>query len=662
MLAACAVAGCAGNDTSNSEFDSLAEPIRYRDFASRVIYFVMPDRYANGDPLNDSGGLSGPRKDTGFDPTDPGFYHGGDIRGLTGDCADPKTGLKRVSDLGFTGIWVTPLVVQRTVQDTSAAYHGYWGIDFTNVDPHLGTKEEVRKFVECAHSLEMTVYLDVVVNHTGDVIMPVGGNTFREEPESPYEAYVLPSDVDVKRPKWLNDTANYHNRGDVNWGGCSQACFEQGDFFGLDDIATENEEVVDGFAQVFGEWITQFKFDGFRVDTARHVDRDFYRRWVPQILETAKKSGINEFEIFGEVFLTDAIEQSAYIREWGLPNQIDFPLYDVASSYAGGSSGAGGIELRLADDDYARTANGVAPTPATFIGNHDIGRTAFIIKGQMGASGQELLERVNLAHSLLYLLRGAPVIYYGDEFGLIGSGGDKESRQDLFATQVSDWQNQERLGGPPIGAGSSFDVINNPVGAHIRSLGALRKKYPVLSTGATQVRIAESGGLVVSRFDFADQREYLSVFNNSLEPLTLSFATGTVDSEFQSLYGGTKSKKSKLDGSLTLTIPALDASLLRAKNKFAQIKTNPILKVDVDDYSDLLRLTAITSTSPQQVTFLIDRGDGWKRVAVDDSAEFHAYISPSSLSAGEKVKVIAVSRFADNSIMISKIQTWENTR
>ena len=139
----------------------------------------------------------------------------------------------------------------------------------------------------------------------------------------------------------------HHNRGDVNWGGCSKACFEQGDFFGLDDIATENEEVVDGFAQVFGEWITQFKFDGFRVDTAKHVDRDFFRRWVPRILETAKKSGINEFEIFGEVFLTDAIEQSAYIREWGLPNQLDFPFYDVASSYAGGSSGAGASSYDL---------------------------------------------------------------------------------------------------------------------------------------------------------------------------------------------------------------------------------------------------------------------------------------------------------------------------
>lgn len=656
------IASCTSNETKTNEFETLAAPIRYSDFASRVIYFVMPDRYANGDQSNDLGGLSGMRKDTGFDPTDTGFYHGGDLQGLTGDCTDPQRGLQRLSDLGFTGIWVTPLVVQRTVQDTSAAYHGYWGIDFTTVDPHLGTEEDVREFVDCAHSLDMRVYLDIVVNHTGDVIMPVGGNTFREEPEPPYEAYMMPGDVRIKKPEWMNDISNYHNRGDINWGGCSQACFEQGDFSGLDDLYTEKPAVVDGLAQVFGDWITRFKIDGFRVDTARHVDRKFYDRWVPQILDTARKAGVDEFEIFGEVFLIDAIEQSAYVREWGLPNQLDFPLYDAVARYAGGISGAGGIEMRLADDDYARTSDGLAPTPGTFIGNHDIGRTALVIKGQMGATGNELLQRVNLAHSLLYLTRGAPIIYYGDEFGLIGSGGDKEARQDLFPTQVSDWQRQERVGSAPIGTGSSFDVQNHPVGEHLRALGALRKEQPVLSTGATQVRLSEGGGLVVSRFDFGDRREYLSVFNNMLEPITLSFSTATPNSDFVSLFGAALASKSNGDGTLTLTIPALDASLLRATEHFPEVKTAPTLEVGEDDYSNLWRFTATTSASPQQVTFLIDRGNGWTRLAVDDSAEFHSYISPRLLKPGEIVKVIAISRFTDGSIMASEATTFTNTR
>lgn len=172
-----------GSPEEAALIESLAAPIVYSDFASRVVYFVMTDRYANGDTANDSGFVTGPRKITGFDPTDIGFFHGGDLKGLTGGCTDPKTGLQRLADLGFNGIWITPLVVQRTVQGDSAAYHGYWGVDFTTIDPRFGTEDDLRAFVDCAHSLDMKVYLDVVVNHTGDVILLVGGSGFVEEPE-----------------------------------------------------------------------------------------------------------------------------------------------------------------------------------------------------------------------------------------------------------------------------------------------------------------------------------------------------------------------------------------------------------------------------------------------------------------------------------------------
>src|SRR5689334_12098597 len=103
--------------------------------ASQRIYFVMPDRYANGNTKNDTGGLSGPRGTTGFDPTDTGFYHGGDLQGLTAN-------LKRIHDLGFTALWVTPVLKQQTFSQGTAAYHGYWGLDFTTVDPHLGTDQD----------------------------------------------------------------------------------------------------------------------------------------------------------------------------------------------------------------------------------------------------------------------------------------------------------------------------------------------------------------------------------------------------------------------------------------------------------------------------------------------------------------------------------------
>ncbi len=126
---------------------TLAKPPVRSSIASQRIYFVMTDRYANGDPANDRGGRTGTRGVTGFDPADTGWFHGGDFRGLTGGCTT-GTGLARIKALGFTAVWVTPPFGQKAVQGSSAAYHGYWIRDFTSVDPHLGTEQDFAAFVD----------------------------------------------------------------------------------------------------------------------------------------------------------------------------------------------------------------------------------------------------------------------------------------------------------------------------------------------------------------------------------------------------------------------------------------------------------------------------------------------------------------------------------
>ncbi|MGL6279577.1 MAG: alpha-amylase family glycosyl hydrolase, partial [Gaiella sp.] len=392
---------------SGAELELLSQPPTVSPFAQQRVYFVMTDRYRNGDPGNDRGGSTGSVGQSGFDPTSPGFFHGGDFAGLTGTCDDPREGLARIKALGFTALWVTPPVRQRTVQADSAAYHGYWGLDFTTVDPHLGTEAEFRAFVDCAHRLGMKVYLDVVVNHTADVITPTGsayvgpeeipyrdcsgrpflplryagGTTFpcMRVKDMPRIPVILPSDRNAKKPAWLNNPLRYHNRGEIDFGGCNVICFEQGDFFGLDDLFTEQPVVVQGLAEVHGSWITRFGVDGFRVDTAKHVDAKFFSTWVPKVRAIAAAAGVKDFEIFGEVFVGDAIELSTYPRLRRVPNVLDFPLQDTLVRYAGGTSGSKGIEARLADDDYFLTAAGVTPTPGTFLGNHDIGRVGRLI-------------------------------------------------------------------------------------------------------------------------------------------------------------------------------------------------------------------------------------------------------------------------------------------
>jgi alpha-amylase len=672
---------------TGAALQALAQPPTYSAFASQRIYFVMPDRYANGDPANDRGGLSGQRPATGYDPADPGWYHGGDLKGLTGTCTDPQTGLARLKDLGFSAIWVTPVVAQQTVQADSAAYHGYWGLDFTRVDPHLGTNADFAAFTDCAHRLGLKVYLDVVVNHTADVILPAGGSTYLESGEVPYrdckgkpfsaqryagtkrfpcvsaryqprQPLVLPQNRNVKKPAWLNEVTRYHNRGSITFDSCSPACFEQGDFFGLDDLFTEQPFVVNGLVEAFGDWIRQFKVDGFRVDTARHVDRAFFRAWAPKILATARAAGVQDFEIFGEVFLTDTVELSSFVRDRGIPNVIDFPLQDSLVRYAGGSAGSRGIATRLADDDYFRGPDGLAPTPATFLGNHDIGRAAAKIREQTQAAGGELLARVNLGNSLLYLLRGAPTVYYGDEVGMIGRGGDKAARQDMFPTKVVEWQNEERVGSRPIGTGSSFDLVGHAVAAHVRVLGALRAEHPALSTGATFVRLAQQSILAVSRIDRASRHEYLAVFNAGEESARVTVSTATPSASWEPLLG-TAGAQSAATGRVTLTVPALSAVLLRAEAELPKRgAARPALTVRPDEISSLLRVSAAASTlDPLSVTFAVRRAGAsrWSRLGVDDSGPYAVYVDPRRYRKGERISLVAVVRASDGSVSTSPV-------
>ena len=508
----------------------------------------MPDRYANGNPANDRGGLTGGANVTGYDPADTGYFHGGDLKGLTDR-------LQRIRDLGFTALWITPVLKQQTVNSGSAGYHGYWGLDFTTVDPHLGTDQDFATLVDRAHTLGLKVYLDVVVNHTGDVIALSNGSTYSDIPfrdcrgrffkaasyvtakrfpclstrYMPEVPYVAPQDRQLKKPAWLNDPLNYHDRGNIDFGSCSAQCFEQGDFFGLDDLFTEKPNVSNGLARIYASWVSRLHVDGFRVDTAKHVNAAFFGLWVPKIRAAAKAAGTpTDFPVFGEVTLNDAIDLADYVRSRGLPQVLDFPFQAVASAYAAGFSGAKGIAQRLADDDYFRLPDGSGPAFPTFLGNHDIGRAAQQILAQSpGLSPSALLQHVLLGYDLLYLLRGAPVVMYGDEVGMIGAGGDKAARQDMFPTRVGDWRTENRVGSPPIGNGSSFDVTDNPIEGQLRTLAALRDRYPALATGASVVRYASGPVLVVSRIDIATGAELVAAFNNGDSPARVTVATGT---------------------------------------------------------------------------------------------------------------------------------------
>src|SRR3954447_3468152 len=316
--------------------------------AKQRIYFVMTDRYADGDRSNDRG--------PGFDATSTAYFHGGDFKGLTAN-------LDRIKAMGFTSIWITPPFGQNTVQGSSAAYHGYWINDFLHVDPQLGTDADFGAFVSRAHALGLKVILDAVVNHTGDTIQ-LANPAYSTKPYRDCHGQVfdpakyvggtsvpclnektMPTpvtlDLKIKQPAWLNDATNYHDRGDLSFSGpCDEQCLEQGDFFGLDDLFTEKPNVVNGLAQIYGDWVRKYKLDGFRVDTARHVNPGFFGIWVPKILAAAHDAGVDDFQIFGEGAVTDPLQLATFVRDRGLPNVLDFPFQDNAVHFTAGQINA----------------------------------------------------------------------------------------------------------------------------------------------------------------------------------------------------------------------------------------------------------------------------------------------------------------------------------
>ena len=591
-----------------------------------VIYFVMPDRYRNGDSSNDNF--------PGFDPTHTAFFHGGDLKGLTGNCVDDD-GLARLKKLGFTAIWLTPLVVQQPPTDGGAGYHGYWGVDFLDVDPHLGTKEDLLALSSCAEKLGLKLILDVVTNHTGDIVW-----------YNNREAYIPDKYKNIKNPSWLNEISNYHNYGDMNSCWSPGACVRDGDFFGLDDLATEKPEVYNGLAEVYGDWIEKYGFVGFRVDTARHLDNEFFKNWSPQINQIAGESGMANFTIFGEVWEPSPIALMPYIRVNKMQSALDFPFQRVAVDYAASSSNAGILKNLFAYDDYYTSATSSASNLVTFLGNHDMGRANFLIERVKINPPGQLLSRVKLANTLLYLSRGIPTVYYGDEVGILGSGNgrDQLARQDLFPTKVEIWKQEARVTGRPVGDADSFtDTFSNPIAKHLMALSELRRAHPALANEQMQIRYAKGPVFAFSKRALNEKREYLVVLNNGAKARTVTISTAT-SGKWRDLIDG-KSFISK-SGELTLKLDGLSSKILRAESdiNLRGIKLGK-LSLKEDFLSGFYNLSLKVESKDLAIAEFFIRTKGvskWSTLGVDLNQPFKVFIDPYQYSGPVEVKAIVV--------------------
>ncbi len=596
--------------------------------SSDLIYFVMPDRYKDGNVSND--------KLDGFDPTSTAFWHGGDLKGLTGTCSPGDDGLARIKAMGFTAVWVTPLVTQAAPTAISAGYHGYWGIDFLNVDPHLGTNADLVAFSACAKKLKLKLILDVVTNHTADVIQYNGT-----------DAYIPIDWAKLKNPSWLNDLANYHNYGDMK--GCRSTgdCVTQGDFYGLDDLATEKPVVYKGWADVYGQWIQKYGFSGFRVDTAKHVDTEFFKHWQPLILQKAKNAGVSKFTIFGEVSETTAFNLMTYVRENKIQTVLDFPFQASATDFASGIGTATDLSSFFLYDDYYTSPTSTASNLVTFLGNHDMGRVGFILNSKKIQTPSELLARDKLAHALMYFSRGVPTVYYGDEVGMTGtnSGNDQMARQDMFSTKIPDWKTELRIGGKSVGNGNSFTLAkSNPLPKYLTMLANLRAQNPALANGTTQTRFAKGSVYAVSKKDPAENREYVVAFNNGLKPQSIEIATATSSGGWRSLLGSIQYRTG--GATLKFTVPALSTVVFKANNRIDKVNV-AVSKISVvlDDMTGYYQVSGkLSSNDLLSVEFLArsTSSAAWTSLGVDTNAPYSVYINPKDF-LGQDIEIKAVA-------------------
>jgi hypothetical protein len=278
----------------------------------------------------------------------------------------------------------------------------------------------------------------------------------------------------------------------------------------------------------------------------------------------------------------------------------------------------------------------------------------------------EALAKAKVANALLFLLRGGPALYYGDEKGMIGRGGDKAARQDMFPTQVPYWQDEKRIGSGPIGTRSAFSVAN-PLEDQITAMQAVIKANPALRSGTQQIRHAKAGVFAVTRY--LNGQEYAVVFNAGKTAQEIKFNASTSGSKWTPILG-TALSSSVSGANLTVRVGGADFVVLKAATKF-KAKLAPALTMNtpradftMDDFLELS--STVKGDEYNQVTFLVRiAGKSWVNVGTSDhrtvkgdtaaAGLYRVFIDPEKYPRGTNLEIVSVVKNAANKTAVSKI-------
>ena len=264
-----------------------------------------------------------------------------------------------------------------------------------------------------------------------------------------------------------------------------------------------------------------------------------------------------------------------------------------------------------------------------------------------------------LGYDLMYMSRGIPNVYYGDEVGMIGTGGDQAARQDMFPTSVTSWRSEARIAADPIGTGSYLIGRNHPIQERITWLNSLRADHPALKAGAQIQRYSANNVIAFSRIDLVNRKEYLVALNNSqVTKSGLRIKTSSPNTVFSQVWGQTQSVTSDAEGYVTIWVGDRQAVVLEAQSALPAAGTVGTVSLTMTKDSGVALWKPRASISgwddPSTCTFVVQvNGGAWQVLGVDDSIDWKMILSGAKFPSGAKINVAAVVKSTSGAIGIS---------
>ena len=507
------------------------------DWDEAVIYFAVTDRFFDGNTSNNANGQS---HSLGI--------HGGDLAGLTAK-------IDYLYELGVNTIWLTPIVDNidepTDGENKHYAYHGYWTEDFTKLNPHLGTEEELKALIDAAHAKGMKIMVDVVLNHAGygtedyfNTIIPTGNVDAQGKPV--YKDMVRDESNTVAGDEVLDSLS------------------------GLPDFITEDEQVRNKLIEWQTTWMKEFGIDYYRVDTVKHVDETTWEAFKNELTKIN-----SEFKLIGEYYGAGFYDDYEQLDSGKMDAILDFNFNDLMENLAQENLAA--IEDALCMRNLLLTNTA---TMGSFLGSHDEDGFMYTLVNKHGESESWAKALMKVAATYQITAKGQPVIYYGEELGLTGANNYpmQDNRYDF------DWALQETQA---LDAKSMYN--------HYKTMLHIRRDYSeVFAKGdRTQVVFAQ-----IYDAEGTEKKQGYDVFARSYEGTTIYVGTnvwgssktvtfyvnGTPGSKYKDLYNNKYYTVSE-EGTISVSIPAANnggtAVLVQTSGETVSAKDNNQVTVKI---------------------------------------------------------------------------------